>query len=274
VLIPVVLLAATLTPFDQVVASERAFAAASLSKGLHEAFLDNLAPDAIAFVPLPAAARPAHENQPKTSAKLTWGPAWVAVSAAGDLALSTGPWKVEHHEETIIKVSTGIFFTVWRRQPDGSFKVAVDAGIASPLKFAMPATVQNGFAATAAKPLRPSDAANGRIGVTQAERVVDAAAKGGLGAAVMAQADPSIRAYREGQPAGIGAAAASALLSKDTRKMACSPERVVASASGDLGYVYGKCEGDGADSSSKYGFLRVWRLHPDGTWKLLVDITP
>src|SRR5258705_12887401 len=106
-MLPAILLAAALSPFDQVVASERAFAAASLEKGLHEAFLLYLAPDSIAFVPLPAPARKEHEGQPPTTVKLSWGPAWVAVSSAGDLALSTGPWGVKHHEQSPIQVSTG-----------------------------------------------------------------------------------------------------------------------------------------------------------------------
>jgi ketosteroid isomerase-like protein len=268
-----ILLAAALSPFDQVVAAERAFAAASLAKGLHEAFLENLAPDAIAFTPLPGPARPAHENQPESSVRLSWGPEWAAVSSAGDLALSTGPWKVDHHEKTPIKVSTGIFFSVWKRQPDGAWKVAVDAGISSPVEYVLPKTVQNGFAGAAGKAPRPSDAANGRIGVTSAERIVDVAAKGGLGDAIAAQADPSIRVYREGRLPGIGRTAGS-LLATDTRKVVCSPDRVVSSASGDLGYTYGTCEGAGSDAATKYGFLRVWRLDADGTWKILVDVTP
>ena len=44
-----ILLAATLSSFDEVVAAERAFAAASLEKGLHESFLAYLAEDAIVF---------------------------------------------------------------------------------------------------------------------------------------------------------------------------------------------------------------------------------
>ena len=89
-MIAALLLAAQLSPFDQVVASERAFAAASLQTGLHESFLANLAPDAISFMPLPVPARPVHEGKPPASGKLNWGPTWVAVSSAGDLALSTG----------------------------------------------------------------------------------------------------------------------------------------------------------------------------------------
>jgi len=272
-MISALLLAATLSPFDQVVAAERAFAAASLEKGLHEAFLANLAPDAIAFLPLPGPARPKHEGQPKTTAKLNWGPTWVAVSSAGDLALSTGPWQVSHHEDTLVKVSTGLFFSIWRHEPDGEWKVVVDSGISSPLKFDLPKTVENGFAGAAAAKPRPGSAANGRIGVATAERTLDAAAKAGLGKAIAAQADPLVRVYREGRPAAIGAVAAKALLETDTRKVACTPDRVIASASGDLGYAYGVCAGEGGDTA-KYGFLRVWRMRADGTWTILSDVTP
>ena len=126
------LLAATLSPFDQVVAQERAFAAASLEIGLHESFLKNLAPDAITYNPLPEPARPRHEGKPPAKGKLNWGPTWVAVSSAGDLALSTGPWEIKDQGETLIKVSTGLFFSVWRKQPDGSWKAIVDIGNQSP----------------------------------------------------------------------------------------------------------------------------------------------
>jgi len=273
-MISALLLAAQLSPFDQVVASERAFAAASLEKGLHEAFLENLAPDAIAFLPLPGPARPAHEGKPPFSAKLSWGPTWIAVSSSSDLALSTGPWQIKHHEETMIKVSTGWFFSVWRRQPDGAWKVAVDAGISSPVKFVLPDVVENGSAGPPAGASRSGDAENARIGVTTAERTLAAAAKSGLGKAIEAQVDPHVRVYREGKAAAIGPEASRALLATDQRKVTCTPDRIVTSASGDLGYAYGTCLGEGGDASSKYGFLRVWREQADGKWKILADVTP
>jgi ketosteroid isomerase-like protein len=273
-LVAALLIAAQLSPFDQVVASERAFAAASLEKGVHEAFLMNLAPDAIAFLPLPGPARPAHEGKPKTSVKLSWGPTWVAVSSAGDLALSTGPWQVKHNEKTLIKVSTGWFFSVWRRQPDGVWKVVVDAGIASPVTFDLPQTVENGFNGTPAATPSAGGAAKARSGVTEAERAVSAAATAGLGKAITAQADPHIRVYREGKAAAFGSTAANALLSGDTRKVSCTADDVVTSASGDLGYAYGTCVGEGGESPSKHGFLRVWRMQADGAWKILADVTP
>ena len=264
-------LAATLTPFDQVVASERAFAALSLEKGLHEAFLSYLAQDAIIFDPLPTPGRPAHEGKPPSKTTLSWGPAWVAVSSAGDLALSTGPWELRPPEDTGKEPRTGYFFSVWRRQPDGAWKVAVDVGVSNPMAFEIPRTVENGLPGAAARAARPTDAANARIGVTTAERALAAAAKTGLGTAVAAKADPLVRVFRDGQPVAVGPVAARALLATDKRDVTCAPVQITAAASGDLGYAYGACMGEG---SAQYGFLHVWRMQADGTWRILVDVTP
>lgn len=273
-MITALLLAATLSPFDQVVAAERAFAAASLEKGHHQAFLLNLAPDAIGFLPLPGPARPAHEGQPPTAIKLAWGPTWVAVSSAGDLALSTGPWKVSHHEASPIPVSTGWFFSVWLRQPDGAYKVAVDAGIASPVAFKLPKTVEDGLAGRPIKEPRKEDAASARMAVTRAENALSLAAKSGLGKAISSRSDAGLRVYREGKAAGIDPASARALLGNDNRNVTCAPDKVIAAASGDLAYAYGTCTGEAKEADKKYGFLHVWRRQADGTFKILADVTP
>lgn len=270
-----ILLAATTSAFDRVVAAERAFAAASLQKGRHAAYLEALAPDAIEFGPLPQPARKSHENRPRAKSTLTWGPAWVAVSAAGDLALSTGPFEFRPEDIEALGITKGLFISVWRRQPDGAWKVAVDAGIGSPIKFAMPASVENGSAKAAAKAQpKPSDAANARLAMTTAERTLAAAAKSGLGDAIAASAEPAVRVYRERKAAGIGLTAARALLATDKRRVTCAPSQVTAAASGDLGYAYGICDGEEEGKPTSYGYLHVWRKQPDGSWRILVDVTP
>jgi ketosteroid isomerase-like protein len=265
-------LAAALTPFDQVVAAERAFAAASREKGLHAAFLANLAEDSISFAPLPSPARAAHTGQPPSRRTLNWGPGWVAVSAAGDMALSIGPWEFLDPDKPGPK--TGWFVSVWRRQSGGAWKVAVDAGVSVSMPFVIPESVQNGFTGTPPKAPRASDAASARLAITAAERTFESGAKSGFGAAATAQADPLLRVYREQHPAAEGLEAARAALAADTRKGTCVPDRVVTSSSGDLGYAYGSCTGIDANLGSKYGFLHVWRKGPDESWKLVVDVTP
>jgi ketosteroid isomerase-like protein len=270
-MLAVLLLAASVSPFDQVVAAERAFAAASFEKGLHESFLTYLAQDAIVFDPVPTSGRAAHEGKPPSKGSLSWGPAWVAVSSAGDLALSTGPWEFRLKEDAAKEPRTGYFFSVWRRQQAGDWKVAVDIGISSPFAFAVPKAVENGSAAAPARAARPSDGANARLDLTMAERQLSASTPSGLGEATAARIDPAVRVYRDGKAVAIGSDAARALLTTDKRNVTCKPDRITAAASGDLGYAYGACSGEG---SAQFGFLHVWRKQPDGTWKIAVDATP
>jgi ketosteroid isomerase-like protein len=268
-----ILLAATLSPFDQVVAAERAFAALALSKGQHEAFLDTLTDDAIAFNPTPESARESHKNQPHATSTLYWGPAWVAVSAAGDLAVSIGPWKVvpsAEQKNAPVNILTGYFISMWRRQANGTWKVAVDGGTSFPMGYDLPKTVENGSARPGQAP--KGDAASAMAGITDAEKAFRAKAKNGVGGAVAAQAEASVRMYREGRAASMGASAQT-LFVKDKRTGTCALDRVVPASSGDFGYAYGSCD-YGTGEIRKRGYLHVWRKQADGSWKILVDVAP
>ncbi|HZN54369.1 MAG TPA: hypothetical protein VFB67_03535 [Candidatus Polarisedimenticolaceae bacterium] len=267
-----IVLTAALSPFDQVVAAERAFAAASLAHGQHTAFLEYLTEDAIAFEPVPTPARPLHEGKPNAGATLTWGPSWVAVASAGDLAISTGPWELRRTEEPRLKM-TGWFFSIWRREPGGAWKVAVDSGISTSLTFAIPSTVTDGAPSRGATAPGPAEAARARGGIMTAERKLGAAAAKGLGAAVLAQADHGIRVYRADKAPSSSLDDAKPLLASDLRRVSCVADRVVGAAGGDLGYAYGTCA-DASPGANKLGFLRVWRKDAAGAWKVLADVTP
>jgi ketosteroid isomerase-like protein len=274
-MITALLLAATLSPFDQVVDAERAFAAASAKDGLHAAFVASFADDGVVFDPVPTNARKAHEGKPRSKGNLSWGPAWVAVAASGELGFSTGPWEYRVPGDGAPPPGTGWFFTAWRKQPDGAWKVEADLGVSCPLTYAPPTTVENGIPAPATtRAPRPQDASRARGMIATAEHALNAAGTKGLGGAVAAQADPSIRVYREGSPPESGLDASRPLLSADTRSASCSPERIASSASGDLGYAYGTCTPTTGDREKKFGYLRVWRRGGDGTWRVFVDVTP
>lgn len=118
------------------VETERAFARMSLEKGQREAFLAFFADDGIVFNPHPvaykqdAAKRPAPASRPPPT--LAWEPIFGDVSAAGDLGYTTGPYRLTDHNATARPPSHGYFFSIWRKQPDGSWKVVVDLGTETP----------------------------------------------------------------------------------------------------------------------------------------------
>ena len=79
---------------DEVVAVEHSFAARVRAAGMKAGFLEYLAPAGVVFRPGPVNDREAYANAPASPVLLSWEPAVADISAAGDLAYSTGPFRV------------------------------------------------------------------------------------------------------------------------------------------------------------------------------------
>jgi ketosteroid isomerase-like protein len=125
---------------ESLVNSERAFARASLEKSTKDAFLAYLAPDAILFRPHPVAGRKYTEENPGPETLLTWEPTFADLSASADMGYTTGPWEIRKERNPADKpVAFGHFVSVWKKQPDGSWKVVIDTGIAHARPTSAPA---------------------------------------------------------------------------------------------------------------------------------------
>jgi ketosteroid isomerase-like protein len=59
---------------------------------------------------------------------LSWEPVDAEVSSSGDLGYTWGNWRFDA-PDTVLH---GNYFTVWKKQPDGSWKIALDGGNATP----------------------------------------------------------------------------------------------------------------------------------------------
>ncbi len=115
-------------PIETLIEAERAFSAASAERGVRPAFLENLAEDAVIFRPGPINGMQSWRERKDVPGMLKWAPEAVEVSGSGDLGFSSGPWVVRAGpgEEPS---GYGHFITVWRRDPQGRWKVALDCGI-------------------------------------------------------------------------------------------------------------------------------------------------
>src|SRR5215210_2574211 len=114
------------------VEAERTFASAAIARGIRASFIENLADDGILFRPRPVAGKKWMEDHPAPKGMLTWQPIFADVAHSGDMGYTTGPW--EFREKTLEDkpVAQGQFVTVWKKQADGAWKVAVDLGISNP----------------------------------------------------------------------------------------------------------------------------------------------
>lgn len=273
------------------VAAERAFAGEARRTSVREAFLAWLDADAVVFRPRPVLARPVYESRPASPALLAWEPAFAAVARSGDAGYTTGPWSF-HAERSALAVAWGQFVSVWRRRPDGAWRVIADIGVShpapapegSPPALAFPGDGRfpraGGGASAEAAGQESGDTADEESSdqVRAAEAAfADLAAVEGAAAAYAAHADPDLRLYRDGSPPWLGREMALAAVAAESGALTAHPQAVGAARSGDLGWAWGEgrraAPAGGAGEATDLSWLRIWRRAEDGAWRIAVDVT-
>ena len=118
------------------VETERAFSRTSEEKGTRESFAEFIAEDGILFRPTAVLGKKWMQEHPlppsTTRPLLSWQPIFAAVSRAGDLGYTTGPWQFKQDIKDAKPAAFGNFMTVWKKQADGTWKFALDLGISNP----------------------------------------------------------------------------------------------------------------------------------------------
>ena len=102
--------------------AERAFAADAQKLGQWTAFRKYAAEDAVMFVPEQVNAQAWLKDKKDPPVSVFWWPGRSYVSCDGTIAVNTGPWVREWGKQV------GYFTTVWKRQPEGSWKWLLDHG--------------------------------------------------------------------------------------------------------------------------------------------------
>ncbi len=255
---------------EDVVEAERAFARHADALGTRDAFLTWLAPTAVIFRPGPVNGHKAMAATPVSPALLAWMPERVVLSSSNDLALSVGPW-AWHQVANKPAVAWGTFVSMWKRMPDGTWKVALDGGVSHPRPAA------DSVEAFASK-LAPSPASGrGPLARRQTLWQTDVAfakfaGDSGVAGALHRYASSDHRRLREGAMPIVGREPAhEAAEQADERGTFMSLAQFI-SASGDLGYTYGTfVRTRGAEVDSSY-YVHVWQRGSDKPWELLLDM--
>ena len=247
---------------DPVVKAERAFASAARTDGVNAAFLKFSAPDAILFQPGPVPAKAALAANPLPPVPLSWWPVYAGIAASGDLGFTTGPFVVGGGE----RKGHGWYFTIWKRQPDGSWRWLLDHG--PPTREAAP---YGPDAAVVALPAgRPSSrsAASGSLRAAEAHLAAALAADARAALPRFLAADG--RLMRVGPQPAVGAAAWAPVLASGPEKIETASLGGEVSAAGDFAFTFGtaRWRKDGAAVAGHY--VRIWQRRAGG-WRLIVD---
>ena len=257
------------TALHAIVEGERKFYEMGQAQGTRAAFLEFLAEDSIVFQPGPGDGRKTWGARPDGGLWLTWQPVFAAMSRSADLGYTTGPAEFRKNKEDEKPFGHGQYISIWRRQKDGAWKVALDVGHGNPRPPNPPGEPELSFPSEGADV--QGDTAGARKKYVEAQKKFAAAAKNDSTAAIAEAARDDIRVHREEMFPGLGKDAVGLMLSVRRGKLSLSQMGESMSSAGDLAYAYGKYLLSKAQNDERGHYLQIWRAADDGTWQLALD---
>lgn len=249
---------------NEVVASEKAFAAMAAEKGINAAFVEYAAPDGVMFMEKPVNARDLYKNRQPSSALLAWAPNFSGISSTCELGFTTGNWSFHPKGKTDAPTAFGEFATVWKRQPDGKYKFVVDTGIQH-AKYETEIVPQTPF--LAGKADKKSDSQNWQ---KLENDFADSLKKNGLVKTYDKLLAENSRLLRENHFPLVGRK--EALRAISIEKYSLSSKPINGELSGDFAYAYGEYElTDSANKTERGYYLRVWKQTAKG-WQIALYV--
>jgi ketosteroid isomerase-like protein len=244
--------------------TERAFVQRAQEAGAKQAFLEYFADTAVGFEtgqPTPAKEGIRRQPDPPAGVKILfwWEPRYGDIAASGDLGWLTGPVQSARDDGP---VRHGNYTSIWKRQPDGTFKVIIDVGIDPTAEVPFP----HGFtrAPLADRYTGAQIAPLAHASLLSADRALNAAGRTSAADAYGAALAPAGRMHRNGQ---LPMRREAALEWLRTQPPFTGAESLYAEAarSADLGYTWG--------SYDSGHYVRVWVREASGRWLVALDVT-
>lgn len=254
----------------EVVAAERAFAADGARLGITASFTRWSTPDAIVIGG--GQARTVRESYPPDVPRpadeplLAWWPNFAGIAMSGDLGFTTGGVEVGGNR-------TGHYFTVWKRQPDRSWKWVYDGGSGASAADVPGPNSDPVILPTATVGSASPEAAMAEV--EQAEAGLAAQAASSQKAAHLQYLAADGRLYVALRPPALGAAEFPAALDGWPAIFAFGPmEGGGASDAGDLAWTYGPVSWT-RDGAPRHGhYVRIWQKRPEGWRIVLAQLIP
>ena len=266
----------------ELVEAERAFARYCIENGIRAAWLEFFTDDGIIFQPGPTnskefySKRPVQAKPPKVV--LNWEPRYGDVSQAADLGYNIGPWNLDINTTPKEPTEHGYYMSVWKKQSDGRWKVALDFGSGR----GVAATEDHVFG----KPFEPArqykikvprssnPATDLQVLMNMDRQVQNASSTSGALNSYLALLATDAKVMRAAlAPADKNSVTAFIPSSKDA-SLAFDPTGGEVAKSGDLGYTYGSYELQEAGQVKEKGFYaHIFKRNSSGAWQIVVSNT-
>lgn len=254
--------------------AERAFAQMAKEKNTRDAFLHFLTDDAVTSAPGqgPRSGKKHLEQQPVNESWLYWYPVYSDIAASGDFGFNTGPWEFRQKRGDEKPVAFGEFVSIWKKNPQGEWKVAVDIGIvhgpptdaavtwtttAIPLKRKLPQS-----------PVKNESLEIERQFIREFSKTGNAVYTGLISS--------EARFYRSGSDPSTTKEKIQELLKSPGPKITYNVMGGEAASSGDLAYVYGTATSEivkeGVTQTRTSSYMRFWKKEDGKNWTIVLDL--
>jgi Domain of unknown function (DUF4440) len=268
------------TPLHDIVKTEQAFSKMAEEKTTREAFMAFIADDGLLFRPGAVNGKkwmlehpvPPSDKKPL----LAWQPSFAGMAASGDMGFTTGPWEFKGDIKDAKPSGYGHFVTVWKKQPDGTWKWTVDIGIShpqsgGPQKLWHPKAQKVGTPIDDVVDLK----AEFQYLLDKDKKFAEVAEKEGLFHAFFSYAAPDIRLYRAGSLPYIGIQAAGNVFISTKGRFTWQPIGADISRSRDLGYTHGTYQitDDTQKVVESGSYVCIWRAEPGRALRVVLDMT-
>jgi ketosteroid isomerase-like protein len=249
---------------EPVVAAERAFAARHQQVSVKRSFLEYAAPDGVMLTP--DGVRNAQEfistwPDDDDTGLIKWWPSLAGIARSGDLGFTTGPADFGGGKRFTN------YFTIWKKQPDGSWKWMIDLGTR---KGTTPAGAPGDpVTIVPVSYPAPMDPAKAWSTLKARDRIIrDPLFRGDPESIAGYYAfDALLLGWEDGPRSGHSAVIE---VNRKRGPIAEEHEGGGVSAAGDLGWTYGFARWNEGGQEKAGAYLRVWQRRDTG-WVVLVE---
>ena len=266
----------------QMVETERAFAARALVVGWKQAFLEYFSYSGIGFAEGRAGnarEQVAKGPDPPKDLQLIWEPRYGDSAASGELGYLTGPVKNILPSRNKGQPRHSNYFSIWKRESDGSFKVVMDVGIQTP----GPVPFAAGFTRAPHATRFTGDYDDTTPPLGTADGLLNSALRSSQARAYRSRLADGVRFHRQNLLPIVGQTAVLQWLASQPSYSNVEARYAEVARSGDLGYTWGTysiaprrvtaARGSTQTLDAQVGFyVRVWVRDRNGQWKVAADV--
>lgn len=259
----------------KLIETEKAFAANSKATNTKQAFLNYLSDSGVVFKNYKAVnGKGFYKMKQADSSLLWWQPENAKISSDGSMGFTTGPWIFKKNRKDSAVLAYGHYFTIWQKQANNEFKIAIDLGVSHDKVMIDPDLKT--------KVLSGIKSSSGKTKLTN-EVVLQSLEKNFIQAydqdhskAYAAYVDKQSILYRPGEFPFERLVQLNNYIRKNEEGIIFEQEKTALCTSGDLGYVYGNVQVTNRVNNElktmNGNYLHVWQKNKRGKWKLVAEV--